>query len=362
MPIAKRSGQVQRLTVLWAVFLSVLVFGLGACRAANQPAALVPDAPPAARAAQVIQDAAPALPTVSPPALDEGERLRVVATTNLVADVVARVGGDSVDLHTLIPLNADPHSYTATPQDLRWLSEAHVIFVNGLGLEESLLPALRSLETEAPLVSVNAGVPTLALDGEAAHADEPHTDAVHTDGIHSAGVDPHTWLDVMNVAIWAENVAAILSEMDPAHAADYHAAAAAYQAELEALDAALREEIATLPPQARKLVTDHHEWGYFAAAYGFEQVGAVLPAYSTMAAASAQELAALQDQIAAAGVPAIFVGTTVNPNLAQQIAADLGIAVVPLYTSSLSDADGPAATYVEMMRYDVRAIVDALQP
>lgn len=320
----------------------------------------------AADAAHIVEDAAVVLPTLTAQELAQDERLRVVATTNLVADVVARVGGDAIDLSTLIPLGVDPHSYTATPQDLRALSDAHVVFINGLGLEEALLPALGSLDGSAPLAPVNAGVPTIEFGAEdyadEDRADEGAADEADADAEHEHGVDPHTWLDVMNVAIWADNVATVLSELDPDNADVYRAAAADYRAELEALDADLRAQIATVPEDARKVVTDHDALGYFAAAYDLVIVGAVVPAYSTMAAPSAQELAALQDQIEAAGVPAIFVGTTVNPNLADQIADDLGIAVVPLYTGSLSEADGPAATYVDMMRYDVNAIVEALQP
>lgn len=355
---------------LWVlVFSWALVIGVSACTAPGPAPTAAPvaheDDDHGSEAAHALEDAGATLPAATAQALGEGERLRVVATSNLVADAVKRVGGDAIELSTLIPLGADPHSYTATPQDLRQLSDAHVIFISGLGLEEALLPALDSLDGDAPLVPVNAGVATIEFGAADAHAGEDEAeeaDAADAEHGHDHGVDPHTWLDVMNVAIWSDNVATVLSELDPDNADSYRAAAADYRAELEALDADLREQIGGLPVASRKLVTDHDALGYFAAAYDFEVVGAVVPAYSTMAAPSAQELAALQNQIEAAGVPAIFVGTTVNPNLASQIAEDLGIAVVPLYTGSLSEADGPASTYVEMMRYNVGAIVEALQP
>ena len=306
--------------------------------------------------ASPIEEAAETLPALNAVTLAADEPLRVVVSTNLVADLVARVGGDAIELITLMPVGVDPHSYTTTPQDLRTLNEAHVIFVNGLGLEESLLPVLEELDSDTPVVSVNAGVATRSF-GSVENANEEDGEA---QAAEEEGADPHTWLSVPNVMQWAETVATTLGALDPPNAATYTAAAQAYHGELAALDAELRGQIDTLPVAQRKLVTDHDEFGYFAADYGFEIVGAVIPAYSTTAQASAQELAALQDLIAAEAVPAIFVGTSVNPDLAKRLASDLGIAVVTLYTASLSEANGPAPDYPTLMRYNVNAIVTAL--
>ena len=288
--------------------------------------------------------------------LDVGEKLRVVATTGIVADVVSNVGGDAIELTSLMPAGADPHSYIPTPQDLRTLNDAHVIFINGLGLEESLLPVLENLDRPVPLVSVNVGVETLTLgsredDEYAAQADE-----------HGHGeADPHTWFSVPNVAIWADNIPAALSALDPTNEAAYRTAAANYQRQLDALDRELRGQIASVPEAQRKLVTDHIALSYLAKEYGFQEVGSVLPSLSTLAAASAQELAALQDAIQEKEVRALFVSTTVNPQTAGQLAQDLGIPVVEVYTGSLSDADGPASTYIKLMRHDVAQIVEALR-
>lgn len=287
----------------------------------------------------------------APEAAGEGQ-LQVVATTSIVADVVSQVGGDAVEVATLLPLGADPHAYTPTPQDLRMLNQADMIFINGLGLEEALMPVLETLDSGAPVVSVNAGVDPLAL------ADDHAGDADHEE--HAGEGDPHTWFDVANVILWTGTIRDALSELDPAHASDYAAAAEQYSTMLIALDQELRARIETLPPDRRKLVSDHAEFNYFARAYGFEVVGTVIPSLSTMAQPSAQELAALQDQIRAEGVPAIFVGTAVNPGVAQQIAHDVGIEVVTLYTGSLSEPDGPAANYPDLMRYTVDRIVTAL--
>ena len=197
-----------------------------------------------------------------------------------------------------------------------------------------------------------------AHEDEHEHADDHDHDDHHH---HHHGEDPHTWFSVPVVMAWTTTIAETLSALDPDGAAEYVAAAEAYRAELAALDAEIRAMVATLPVERRKLVTDHDSFGYYAAEYGFEVIGAVIPSFSTLAAPSAQELARLQDQIRAEGVPAIFVGTTVNPGVADRIAQDLGIRVVMVYHGALSDADGSAPTYIAMMRYNTQAIVDALR-
>jgi ABC-type Zn uptake system ZnuABC Zn-binding protein ZnuA len=325
---------------------TMLIFSL--LLAACGGAVTAPPQAPAASTAPV--DGAPtegaALRAV---ALAPGEKLRVVATTNIVADVVRQVGGDRIELTALLPPGTDPHSYQATPDDLRQLSNAHAIFVNGLHLEETMAPVLENLDAPTPVISVNEGV-TLRVLG-AAHADE------HA-GEH-AGVDPHTWMNPANVIVWSEYVARALSAMDPGNAEHYAATAAAYADELRALDAELRTAFAAIPGDQRKLVTDHDNLGYLADAYGFTILGAVVPSLSTLAAPSAQEMAALQDQMRAASVRVIVVGNTVNPATAQQLAQDTGAQVVAIYTDSLSDAAGPAPTYAAMTRYNAAAIVAA---
>ena len=372
--------------------LSVIVLGvllLGGCVAPlASPSPSVSSQPAGVTHAETASEAA-TLPALTPAAL-EGRKLRVVATTNLVGDAVARVGGDHIELTTLLAPGVDPHAYQLAPADRQQLEDADVILVNGLGLEEGMLPVLAELAERVPVVAVSAGIAILefgeheedehadeedadeaheheedADDGHAddEHADEEHEHEAHGDEAahhHHEGADPHTWQSVPNVIVWTENIAATLSALDPAHADDYAVAATSYQADLGALNADLHALVDTLPTAQRKLVTDHDSLGYLAHEYGFNVIGTVIPSLSTVAAASAQELAALQEQITAEGVSAIFVGTTVNAQLTTQLAADLGIQVVPIYTDSLSDADGPAATYVDFMRHNLQTIVDAL--
>jgi ABC-type Zn uptake system ZnuABC Zn-binding protein ZnuA len=287
------------------------------------------------------------LPALSPAPLGAGERLRVVATTTIVGDVVARVGGDAVQLTVLLPPGADPHTYEPTPADLTAVAGAHVLFVNGLGLEGFLERTLRNVG-DIPVVPVSAGIQPRLLEehGEESHA---HGEA-----------DPHVWLDVRNVMIWVENIRQALSALDPAHADRYAANAAAYRAELEALDAWVLEQVAQVPPQNRKLVTNHPSFGYFADRYGFEQVAAVYP-ISPGAEPSAREIAELEETIRRFGVPAVFAETTVSPKLAEQVARDTGVRLVTLYTGSLGGPGSGVESYVDLIRYDVNAIVNALK-
>ena len=328
------------------------------------------DAAPVDAAESAVTEAVPqtadpgaseVLPAMEPVTLAEGEKLRVVATTSLVADVARRVGGDAIELITLMPLGVDPHSYSPTPQDLRALNDAHVILINGLGLEEALMPMLTELENPVPVVSVNAGIAPLTYgDGTEGNpvASEKQADAAADEEAHL--LDPHTWLSVSNVLIWVDNIAAAYAMLDIVHVDSFFSNASAFQEELTALNVELRAQIDTVPADQRKLVSDHQELNYFAQDYGFEVVGAVIPGVSTMTASTAQGLAALQEAITASGAKAIFMGENVDNSVVNQLADDLGLAVVKLYVSSLSDADGPAPDYVTLMRYNVDAIVSAL--
>lgn len=324
-------------------------------------------------------------PIVAPPtptAASQTQKLRVVATTTLVGDVVSNIAGDTVELSVLLPVGSDPHSFTPTPQDVAKVSQADVVFANGAGLEEFLQPLLESAGAAQKVVAVSEGVSLLERKGHSHSAEGEHThegehahEAEHTQEVmstevsgegehehhHEHATDPHTWFDPNLVMIWVENIAKTLSEKDPQHAAIYQKNATDYTAQLRELDQWIRQQVATIPPENRKLVTDHRAFAYFANQYGFIQVGAVLPGFSTLAEPSAQELAALEDAIRQQGVKAIFVGKTINPNLAQRVADDTGVKLVHFYTGSLSEKDGPANTYLNFMRYNVNAIVEALR-
>jgi len=289
---------------------------------------------------------AAALVACAPAATGAPDGLTVVATTSIVADVVARVGGGHVEVRTLLPQGTDPHSFQPRPQDAALLAEADLVFANGAGLEEFLSPLLESAGATGRLVDLSDGIVLLPLEfGEDDHA----------------GGDPHTAFAPVNVMTWSANAADALAALDPAHADEYRANAIAFNTELRDLHDWIIITVADIPPERRVLVTDHAVLGYFARAYGFTQVGALIASFSTTAAPSAAELAGLEDQIRAQGVPAVFVSQEVNPVLAEQVARDTGVQLVRIYTHSLSAPDGPAATYIDLMHYNVRAIVDALR-
>ncbi len=282
------------------------------------------------------------------PAKPSDARLKVVATTTIVGDVVRQIGGEDIELKVLLPPGSDPHSFAASPQDAIQVHDAAIVFANGAGLEEFLTPLLENAGGKAEVVRLSDSLPLLQ-GGHEHEGEEEHE------------YDPHTWTSPRNVSAWIPLIEKALSEHDPAHAETYRQRAVTYRGELEALDRWVAEQIEQIPPERRLLVTDHLAFGYLAQHYGLKQVGAAIPSFSTLAEPSAQELAMLEDAIRKQGVPAIFVGSTVNPALAERIAADTGIKVVHLYTGSLTGPDGPAPTYVDYIRYNVTAIVEALR-
>ena len=274
-------------------------------------------------------------------------KLQVVATTTIVADVVRQIGGDNIDLTTLMPVGTDPHAFQPAPQDAAKVANAKLIFANGAGLEAFLQPLLQNAGSQAKVIEVSDGIHLL-------NSTEIETGRANTG-------DPHTWFDPNNVIIWTQNIEKSLSAADPQHAAQYAANAKQYQQKLQELDAWIKQQVDQIPVANRQLVTDHAAFTYFANRYGFQQTGAIVPGYSTESQPTAQELARLEDSIRKLGVKAVFVGETVNPSLSEQVAKDTGVQLVYLYTASLTAANGPAPTYIDMMHYDVSKIVEALK-
>lgn len=270
----------------------------------------------------------------------------IVCTTTIIGDIVAQIAGESFEILVLFSPDADPHAFEPRPQDLVILQRADRVFINGLDLEAGLADILEPLGNA--VISLSRNLPGLLSEGSDG-SDRDH-----------GMVDPHVWFDPTLVSLWIDVIAEHLSELDPLQEADIHTRATAYQAELASLDEWIVTELEQIPPEHRRLVTDHHVFGYFEARYGLEQVGTVFPGLSTLSEPSARDIAALISTIESLDIPAIFVGTTVNSSLAQQIASDTGIRVIPLYTGALSESDGPAATYLAFMRYTVTALVEGL--
>lgn len=276
--------------------------------------------------------------------------LQVVTTTTLVGDVVKNIGGEHIQLHGLIPAGVDEHAFEPNPQDIAQVGQADLVFMNGAGLEQFTNRLIENAGSNAKLIAVSDGI---TLKESTAHVDEPVAQG-------TASGDPHVWMDPNNVLVWVDNIEKALAEADPQHMADYQKNAEQYRQQLKELDAWIAQQVEKVPTGKRKLVTDHTIFTYFASRYSFDQVGAVVPGYSSVSEPSAQELAALEDNIRKLGVPVIFVGNTVNPALSERVAEDTDTRLVQILTGSLTAADGPAPTYLEYMRFNVNAIVSTL--
>lgn len=296
------------------------------------------------------------LPTVTAMTAD-GRPLRVVATTSLIGDVVGRVGGDAIDLTVLMQPGQDPHSYQPGAADLTAAADADLIFINGWNLEEGLINDLTAIGRRAAIIPISAGIEPLFVGHAYAGPDE--------DGHEGDGhADPHVWLDVANVIHWTENARRVLAAADPANAATFDANAAAYRAELEQLDAELRDTLRAFPDEARRLVANHDSLAYFAAAYDFQITGAIIPSVSTLAEPSAGALAELVERMTAEGVCALVLETTTSDQLARTLQQELTncaeVRLIALYTGALGPAGSGADTYPGMMRANVAALVEGL--
>lgn len=274
---------------------------------------------------------------------------RVLATETFLADVAQNVADNRFKIEALLPIGVDPHSFEPTPNDVRKVADSQVLIVNGAGFEEFLDRLLQNAGGSRTIIEASAGLTSRTIQpNEPRDPDHP--------------TDPHFWLDPNNVIKYVENIRDGLSRADPAGASTYAANAEAYIAQLQALDQNIAAQVNALPAERRVLVTDHDTLGYFADRYGFRIVGMIVPSISTGASPSAHQVAQLIQQIKATQAKAIFLEASTNPQLAQQIAQETGVKVVTdLHTHSLTDAQGPAPTYIEMMKYNARLIVDALK-
>jgi zinc/manganese transport system substrate-binding protein len=267
----------------------------------------------------------------------------VLASTNFLADIARNVAGDRVEVESLLPFGSDPHSYQAVPADLVKISRSTVLIVNGLDYEQFLTPLLENADGERLMITASNGLEPRRMEEEGKNV-----------------TDPHMWLSPDRVITYVENIRAGLTQADPAGAAVYQSNADAYVSQLKDLDEWIKEQVGQIPAERRLLVTNHESLGYFSDHYGFTVVGDVLQSVSSVASPSAQQMAALIDQIKTSSAPAIFLDASDNPTLAQQIAEETGLTVVTdLHLESLTDG-APAATYIDMMKHNVMQIANAL--
>lgn len=264
--------------------------------------------------------------------------LEVVASFSIIGDFVKNVGGDRVNVTTLVGPNGDVHVYAPAPADAKKIADAKLLVINGLGLEGWLPRLLQSSGGKAPITVATNGVAPLRLGSDA---------------------DPHAWQSVANAKIYVANISDALVAADPRDAAAFRANAARYSAELDALEAEVRAAVAQIRPEHRKVISTHDAFSYFAASYGIDFIAP--SGVSTEAEPSARDVAKIISQIKSAKIPAVFLENSGDPRLVSRIAAETGAKVGgTLFSDALTDEKGPCPTYIEMVRHNIRTLTSAL--
>jgi zinc/manganese transport system substrate-binding protein len=282
------------------------------------------------------------LATIAAPAVAQ-EKLKVVATFSILADLVRNVGGDRVVVDALVGPNGDAHVYQPSPADARTLADAKLVFANGLGFEGWINRLVKASGTKAPTIVATKGVKPRKAEDDHGHGE----------------ADPHAWQSVANARIYVANIRDALSLADPAGKDSYAANAAAYLGKLDALETEVKAAIEKIPSDRRRIITTHDAFGYFAAAYG---VAFIAPqGVSTEAEVSAKDVARIITQIRKQMIPAVFLENVTDERLLRRIGAESGARIGgTLYSDALTDANGRAATYLDMMRHNVKQLAAAL--
>lgn len=295
---------------------------------------------------------AAALPVVAAlPLRAQAAPVPVVATFSILADLVQRVGGERVAVTALVGPDGDAHSYAPTPADAGRLASARLIVTNGLGFEGWMSRLIRSSGTRATVATATRGIRPLRAEGGHAHGHSHSHAHGHSHGAH----DPHAWQDASLVKTYVANVATALAEADPEGKAGFESRAAAYTAELDALHAEIRQAMAAVPRQRRRILTTHDAFRYFARAYEVDFVA--VRGVSSDSEPSAREIANIIRQIRQGRISALFMENISDPRAIQRIASETGARIGGrLYSDALSPPDGPAATYLDLMRHNSRQI------
>jgi zinc/manganese transport system substrate-binding protein len=315
---------------------------------------------------------------------DAADKVKAVASFSILGDMVKEIGGDRVELVTLVGPNGDAHVYQPTPADAKTLAGSDILFINGLGFEGWMERLETSSGFKGKVVTVSEGVTPLDIAEETAHGDEigggheehaEHADggghAAHDDeheheeehaghdGHDHGDIDPHAWQNLANGEIYVANIRDALIAADPEGKTIYAANAAKYLEALAKEDAAVKEAVAKLPPERRKIITSHDAFGYFGNAYGLEIIAP--EGVSTESEASAQDVAKIIRQIKAENIPAVFLENVTDRRLLDQIARETGAKIGgTLYSDALSAPDGPAPTYLDMFRHNLETLTQAL--
>jgi zinc/manganese transport system substrate-binding protein len=265
-------------------------------------------------------------------------RINVVASFSILADFVKNVGGDRVNVTSLVGPNGDVHVYAPSPQDAKTIADARLVVINGLGLEGWLPRLLQSSGSKATVMTASTGVSPLKLGSEA---------------------DPHAWQSVVNAKIYVTNIRDALVQADALDGDYFRQNADRYLAELDALDREVRSEMEKIPPARREVISTHDAFGYFAKDYGIAFIAPL--GVSTETEPSARDIATLIVQVKKDEIPAVFLENITDDRLMRRISEETGAQVGgTLYSDSLTDEKGPVPTYIAMVRHNIKALASAL--
>jgi zinc/manganese transport system substrate-binding protein len=266
------------------------------------------------------------------------DRINVVVSFSILGDFVRVVGGDRVNVTSLVGPNGDVHVYAPAPADAKIIADARLVIINGLGLEGWLPRLLQSSGSKAPIITATKGIAPLKLGSDA---------------------DPHAWQSVANAKIYVANIRDALVQADPADVDYFREHAERYLAQLDALDREVRSAVAQIPPERRKVISTHDAFGYFAKEYGIEFIAPL--GVSTESEPSARDIAAIISQVKADKTSAVFLENISDDRLIRRIASETGAKVGgTLYSDGLTDEKGPAPTYIDMVRHNIKALTSAL--
>jgi len=310
---------------------------------------------------------------------------KVLAVESFLTDITKNIAGSRLEIETLIPLGLDPHSFEPSPGDVAKIAESDILIINGSGFEEWLNDIITGANEKIIIVECSKGLKNRIQDeggqvnssergaqGQGSNESGQEVEAVsdsgqetfteNETGYRHVG-DPHFWLDPNLVMVYVQNIRDALIKSDPQGKDLYNKNAEEYTAKLIELDAWIAEEVKKIPTDQRLLVTNHESFGYYADRYGFKVIGTIIPNFSSASSPSAKEVSGLIEKIKAANVRAIFLETGSDSKIANQIATETGIKIVTeLFTHSITEPGGPAPTYIEMMKYDTKTIVESLVP
>jgi zinc/manganese transport system substrate-binding protein len=298
--------------------------------------------------------------TVSPLASASAEPLKVIASFSIIGDFAKNVGRERVELTTLVGPDGDAHVYEPKPADAVAMAGADVVLVNGLHFEGFLERLVETSGAKAQIVELTKGVEPLKMEeGHEAEGEAHDAAAEAEEGHHHGDTDPHAFQSIANAKIYVKNIADAFCAADAEGCDAYKANAEAYTQKLAAAEDEVKAAVASIPEDKRVIITSHDAFGYFEHEYGLTFLAP--EGVSTEAEASAADVAALIRQVREDKASAIFVESITNARLAEQIATETGLKIGgTLYSDALSAADGPAPTYIELMRYNIATIKGAI--